>query len=190
MKTFEEIDEIMKGIEKGLYPEDPVVPIAAPFTNALGSIFNLAWGSFASASFIESVAGAVRSNHYHETDWHFIYVIDGLAQYYRRKAGSIETPGRVRCGPGTLIFTPPLVEHAVFFPKDTNVVTFNRRARDHESHEKDLVRIAPIVTSEVCPAVLEGIKCCLPYQHVRGRDFRNPIHAGEHESIDGRTFGF
>lgn len=187
---FEEVDEIMKGIAAGRYPEDPVIPVVDSFVNDSGQISNLAWGAFASASFITSVAGSVRSNHYHETDFHFIYVVDGLMQYYWRQAGSVATPKRKRCPPGTLIFTPPLVEHATFFPKATSVVTFNRRARDHESHESDLVRIPPIVTSEVCKAVMNGVRCCLPYQHVEARDFREPIHAGDHESADGQAFGF
>src|SRR5580698_1933155 len=113
---FEEVDEIMKKISMGQYPEEPIVPTAEPFINTSGSISNLCWIPVASVSAIGSVAGSVRSNHYHQTDWHFIYVTDGLMYYYWRGANSLATPSRRRCPPGTLIFTPPLVEHATFFP--------------------------------------------------------------------------
>jgi len=89
---FEEVDEIMKKISMGQYPEEPIVPTAEPFINTSGSISNLCWIPVASVSAIGSVAGSVRSNHYHQTDWHFIYVTDGLMYYYWRGANSLATP--------------------------------------------------------------------------------------------------
>lgn len=187
---FEEINEIMREIEKGHWPDEPVIPVEKPFENSAGAIWNLVWGAFASGSAISSKAGSVRSNHYHKTDSHFIYVVSGLMQYYWRPTGSTATPMRRRCPTGTLIFTPPMVEHATYFPRETFVITFNRRTRDHQSHEDDLVRIPAIVTDEGCPAVFAGHHCVLPYQHVEGRDFQNPVHAGQHETIDGLNFDF
>jgi uncharacterized RmlC-like cupin family protein len=190
--TLGYLEAIMERVERGDWPAEPLVPVAEPFANKAGEIWNLAWGNFGSASLIHSVKGAVRSNHFHETDWHFIYVISGLMYYYWRPRGNIlSTPGRIRCPTGALIFTPPCVEHATYFPSDCTVVTLNKRARDHASHESDLVRIdPPLVTNEVCPAVSDGTKCVLPYQHVEGRDFRSPIHTGDHEAEDGRHFSF
>lgn len=185
------VDAIMKGIEIGQWPKEPLIPVAPPFTNEAGEIWNIAWAPFGSASLIHSVNGMVRSNHYHKTDWHFIHVVSGLMYYYWRPRGSSSTPGRLRCPPGSLVFTPPEVEHATYFPTDCTVVTLNKRARDHESHEQDLVRLeAPLVTAEACTAVFNGVRCVLPYQHVEGRDFRSPIHAGDHESADGTKFNF
>lgn len=181
---------IMEDINGGRWPAEPIVPVAEPFRNESGEIWNLAWAGFGSASFVRSNAGSVRSNHYHEADWHFIYVASGLMYYYQRPAGSTSTPLRWRCPAGTLVFTPPLMEHATFFPVETFAVTLQRQKRDHESHEADLVRVPPFVTTEVCPAVFDGVRCALPWQHVEDRDFRNPIHAGVHEAVDGRTFSF
>lgn len=188
------IAEIMNDIVAGNWPAEPVIPVAEPFKNISGEISNLAWGTFESASFIRSVAGSVRSNHFHQTDWHFIYVISGLMYYYQRPSighrKSEVTPLRRRCSAGTLVFTPPLMEHATFFPVATDVVTLQRYQRDHEHHEADLIRIPPLVTTEVCPAVFNGVHCTLPYQHVEKRDFRSPIHPGDHEAVDGQTFNF
>lgn len=181
---------LMLKIQDGRWPESPLIPVEKPFKNDAGEIWNLAWGNFASASAVRSVAGAVRSNHFHKTDWHFMYVASGVMQYYWRPAGSIATPSRLRCPAGTLVFTAPMIEHATFFPTETLVVTFNRRTRDHDSHEADVVRVPPLVTTEVCPAVLHGHRCTLPYQYIETRDFRNPIHDGDHEDQDGNTFSF
>ena len=187
----DEIAGLMLKIEQGTWPENPLIPVGKPFENKSGKIWNLVWGKFGSGTAIQSEAGAVRSNHFHMTDTHFIYVVSGLMYYYWRPAQpKAETPKRVRCPAGSLVFTPPMVEHATYFPKETFVVTFNSRARDHKSHESDLVRVDPFVTSEQCPSVLYGHRCVLPYQFVEKRDFRHPIHDGEHEDIDGSTFAF
>jgi hypothetical protein len=183
-------DEIMREIESGRYPKHPLVPLTKPFKNDAGSIQNLAWATFGSASSIYSNAGAIRSNHYHRTDWHFIYVISGLMQYYWRPARCPVTPEKLRCPPGSIVFTPPNVEHATFFPIGSVVVTFNRNARDHANHEADLVRVQPLIGSSMCPAVSHGVKCSLPWQVVEERDFRTPYHDGQHEDIDGRRFSF
>lgn len=191
MNTSEEqISKIMDDITAGEWPQEPVIPVAVPFTNESGEIWNLAWGKFESASLVCSRAGSVRSNHYHNTDWHFLCVASGVMYYYQRQHGSSATPLRRRCPSGTLIFTPPGFEHATFFPVETTVVTLQRNRRDKKSHEEDLVRVSPLVTKETCPAVFDGVHCVLPWQHVEGRDFRNPIHAGDHETADGRIFNF
>jgi hypothetical protein len=45
-----------------------------------------------------------------------------------------------------MFFTPPLVEHAMFFPIDTVFLTFAKNVRDTEHHESDVVRI-PIIAA-------------------------------------------
>jgi hypothetical protein len=40
-----------------------------------------------------------------------------------------------------MFFTPPLVEHAMFFPEPTTFITFAKNVRDHEHHEDDVVRV-------------------------------------------------
>lgn len=189
------IEEVLDSIEHGKYPTDPKIEIPAPFDNDAGSIFNIARGSFGSASLIKSVRGAVRSNHYHQTDSHFIYVLSGMMYYYWRPAG---IDGKIPLAPcdkilvkaGELIFTPPLVAHATYFPAETTIVTLNKYARDHRSHEADVVRVPPLITNEVCPAVLMGHRCCLPFETTRDAPTNN-IHCGtQHETIDGYKFGF
>lgn len=188
------IDEILNNIEEGKFPRNPRIEIPPPFENDAGSIWNLAHGTFGSASFIKSLAGTVRSNHFHQTDSHFIYVVSGFMYYYWRPVNSDNGPlqpcERIRVEKGQLIFTPPLVEHATYFPVATEIATLNKYKRDHEHHEADLVRVSPLITKEVCPAIMHGVRCCLPFETTRDSPINN-IHCGaQHETIDGQTYGF
>lgn len=128
-------------VEKGIFPEDPFVPIDAPFTNTNGTIENLVLEKFASAALIKSTAGALRANHWHRTDWHYAYILQGEIIYFWRPEGSKERPQQRLFKPAEMFFTPPRVEHAMFFPCETTFLTFAKNTRDHEHHEEDLVRV-------------------------------------------------
>jgi dTDP-4-dehydrorhamnose 3,5-epimerase-like enzyme len=96
---------------------------------------------FTSAAIIESVAGAVRANHYHKTDWHYSYVVKGCVWYYSRPIGSTAAPRHEKFPAGTMFFTPPLIEHAMVFPEPTTFITFAKNIRDEAHHEEDVVRV-------------------------------------------------
>jgi hypothetical protein len=128
-------------VEAGKYPEQVAVLLDAPFVNENGAIQNLLLERFTSAALITSVPGSVRANHYHKTDWHYSYVVNGAVEYYWRPAGTRTEPKHQRFGEGTMFFTPPLVEHAMFFPEKTSFITFAKNLRDHDNHEADLVRV-------------------------------------------------
>lgn len=128
-------------VDQGTYPEQVAVPLESPFANGNGEIQNLLLKRFTSAAVIHSVPGAVRANHYHKTDWHYAYVLSGSVWYYWRPVDTRIEPQHKVFGPGTMFFTPPMVEHAMFFPEQTSFLTFARNVRDHEHHEADLVRV-------------------------------------------------
>ena len=134
-------------VDEGQYPSEPLVPLDEPFVNAAGRILNVLLKRFSSAAFIESHAGSMRANHYHKTDWHYSFVISGTVRYGWRAAGSSETPQVMDFGPGQLFFTPPMVEHVMFFPVSTTFMTFARNLRDHDSHESDVVRVPPLFST-------------------------------------------
>ena len=133
--------EYSRLVDAGNYPEQIDVPLDAPFVNDNGKIQNLLLERFTSAAIITSVAGAVRANHYHKTDWHYSYVVAGAVQYYWRAVGSHESPKSQLFPAGTMFFTPPMVEHAMFFPEASSFITFAKNVRDHEHHESDVVRV-------------------------------------------------
>jgi hypothetical protein len=128
-------------VEQGSYPEQVQVPLDEPFSNPNGTIQNLILERFTSAALISSVRGSIRANHYHKTDWHYSYVVSGMVWYYWRPVGAEGPPKTAKFGAGTMFFTPPLVEHSMFFPEQTTFLTFAKNVRDHDHHEADLVRI-------------------------------------------------
>lgn len=143
MKTF---DEIMRMVEAGEFPEEPRVALGEAFRNDVGSILNVALGKFGGVALISSIAGSIRSNHYHKTDWHFLYVLSGSVHYYYRKAGPSGQEGKATpkldiYRRGEMFFTPPMVEHAVYSASASEILSISLLARRHDTHEDDLVRV-------------------------------------------------
>jgi len=138
-------------VDKGSYPEQVAVPLDPAFVNQNGSIQNILLERFTSAAVITSVAGSVRANHYHLTDWHYSYVVSGSVEYYHRPVGSKERPKHETYPAGTMFFTPPNMEHAMFFPEPTVFLTLAKNVRDHEHHEADVVRV-PLVEAKPDPS--------------------------------------
>lgn len=116
------------------------IDLAEPFVDSRGIIQPLVDGDFKSAQLITSKAGSVRANHYHKTDYHYMYLIAGAFDYYYRLTGSDEEPRCLRVQAGEMVYTPPMVDHAVKFLEDTVFVNFSGRERDQASYEDDLVR--------------------------------------------------
>jgi len=127
--------------EQAHWPKVPLVALDTPFADARGAIQPLADLTMESASLITSAPGTVRANHYHKTDWHYCYLLSGAMDYYHRPHGSDEEPERVRVNAGDMVFTPPLVDHAMKFLEETSFLTLSRNPRDQESYEADVVRI-------------------------------------------------
>jgi uncharacterized RmlC-like cupin family protein len=136
-------DEYVRAVLAEDYPDDPRVPLPPPFVNDAGAIQNIVLADFGGAAVIESFKGAIRSDHYHRTDWHFLYVLSGEVEYFWRP---VYWPGpplvrMARFEPGEMFFTPPLIEHTVYFPIATTLLSYSRNRRDHDSHESDVVRV-------------------------------------------------
>jgi quercetin dioxygenase-like cupin family protein len=138
-------------VELGKYPEDPTVPVDDVFKNDAGSILNLVFHHNETArpsgvEIIHSKKNAIRSNHYHKTDWHYMYVVEGEMTYFWRPVNrphgdmAAHAPRMRVYKKGEMMFTPPLVEHASFFNEDTILLVISHNVRDKEHHEADLVR--------------------------------------------------
>lgn len=149
-------DEYTSLVDHGEWPDERLVPLDAPFLNPSGSIQNLVLKPITSVASIESVKGSVRSNHYHLTDWHYIYVASGSLAYLERPVGSIEIPAPVVFRKGDMFLTPPMAEHAVVFLEDTQIITMAKNVRSHDGHEADLVRVL-FVTKDMADEILAGL---------------------------------
>ena len=85
--------------EKRTWPKEVIVKLEKAFVDIRGSIQPLVDLPMESAVLIHSKKGAVRANHYHQTDWHFCYVLSGSIEYLHRPTGSrAQAEERVRQG--------------------------------------------------------------------------------------------
>ena len=123
------------------WPKEVLIPLEKPYTDDRGVIQNLLEGKIGSAVLITSKKDSVRANHYHETDWHFCHVQEGEIEYFHRPVGSNESPEKTTIKVGQMFFTPPMVEHAMRFTKDTIFLTLARNARNPEAYESDVIRV-------------------------------------------------
>jgi len=133
--------------ERALWPKEPIVALERPFADARGSIQPLVDMMMKSAVLITSKKGSFRANHYHRTDWHYCYVLKGCIEYYHRPTGSAAEPQVILVKQGQMVFTPPMVDHGMKFPEDTEFLTLSRNPRDQESYEADVVRINMVNTA-------------------------------------------
>ena len=122
-------------------PEKEIIELENPFIDQRGEIQPLVDKIMKSAVMIHSKAGSMRANHYHKTDWHYCYVISGEIEYYYRKTNSLETKKQINVKKGQMVFTPPMVDHAMVFNVDTTFLTLSRNFRDQKTYESDVVRI-------------------------------------------------
>lgn len=129
-------------VDKGQYPSEPLVELDSPFVDDRGVIQNLLNTSINGAAVITSKKGSVRSNHWHKTDWHYLYVLSGSMEYYERPVdlSRDDSIPPIVVKAGQMVFTPPYVVHKTVFLEDTVLLSFSKRNRDHDSHEEDIVR--------------------------------------------------
>lgn len=127
--------------ERAKWPKDVLIALEKPFIDERGVIQNLVEQDMKSAVFISSKKGAVRANHYHKTDWHYCYMISGAMEYYERPTGDKGAPKLIIAKAGQMLFTPPMVDHAMKFLEDTQWLTLSRNPRNKNDYEADVVRI-------------------------------------------------
>ena len=94
-----------------------------------------------SASLLYSKKNTWRANHYHKSDWHFIYVLEGGFDYYYRKTNSNEKIKKKTVKKNQLLYTGPLVDHAMLYTEETKLLVVSKNPRDQKTYEKDTVRI-------------------------------------------------
>ena len=121
--------------------QDVIVGMEPPFADARGEIQPLVDRTFSSAVMITSKKGTVRANHYHKTDWHYCYVLEGRIEYHHRPHGADTAPEAVIVEKGQTFFTPPMVDHAMVFLEDTTFLTLGRNSRAQAVYEADVERI-------------------------------------------------
>jgi quercetin dioxygenase-like cupin family protein len=124
--------------------DGPIVPLPMPFIDPRGAIQTLVSGGFHTVQIITSKAGSVRANHYHKTDSHYMYIVSGRMRYVERPVEDGAEPEWTIVSAGQLIFTGPMLEHAVEFLEDTVFLNITSESRVQVDYETDLVRVTLI----------------------------------------------
>ena len=127
--------------DETMWPKEGLVELDPPHADDRGVIQSLVNFPMKNLSMISSKKGAVRSNHYHLTDWHYMYVLSGSFDYYFRPTNSEGELQCVRVKAGEMIFTPPMEDHATVFLEDCDLLAMSRNPRDQEAYEADVRRV-------------------------------------------------
>jgi dTDP-4-dehydrorhamnose 3,5-epimerase-like enzyme len=133
--------EYSNKVSNGEFPEERKVSLDTPFTDVRGTIQNILLSPINSVAIITSKAGSVRSNHFHKTDWHYLYVISGSMEYYERHVDEASSNNKLIINAGEMVFTPPMYVHKTVFLQDTVLLSLAKNIRDHKHHEEDVVRV-------------------------------------------------
>ena len=104
--------------DETMWPNTGLIDLDEAHEDDRGYIQSLVNFPMKNLSLISSKKDAVRSNHYHLTDWHYMYVLSGSFDYYYRPTYSSQELKCVRVKSGEMIFTPPLEDHATVFIED------------------------------------------------------------------------
>ncbi len=137
MKKWQDI----KLDDETMWPKEGLVKLDRPHVDDRGFIQNLVNFPMKNISLISSKKGSIRSNHYHLTDWHYMYVLFGSFDYYYKPTNSDVDLKCIRVKKGEMIFTPPMEDHATFFLEDCNLLAMSRNPRDQKTYESDTRRI-------------------------------------------------
>ena len=131
--------DILRSLE--IHSNEVIVKLENPFIDERGEIQPLVDSLMKSAVLIRSKPKTLRANHYHKTDWHYCYVLNGEIEYYYRKTNTSTPKKKLIVKKGQMVFTPPLIDHAMVFNVETTFLTLSRNPRDQKSYEEDVVRI-------------------------------------------------
>ena len=123
------------------YLEKDLIDLPKGYEDSRGIIQPLCDLNMKSASLIVSKANTWRANHYHKSDWHFIYVLKGSFEYYFKKTNSDEKVIKKIVKKGDLLFTGPVIDHAMFYTEETEILVLSKNPRDQKTYEEDTVRI-------------------------------------------------
>jgi len=105
-----------------------------------GSIVSIVDDVVQNVSLITCNAGAIRSNHYHKEDFHYMYVLEGEIDYFYKELNNDDVR-YFKVKKDDIIFTPKNEIHATFFPLRTKLIVSSKLPRDQETYENDTVRV-------------------------------------------------
>ena len=123
-----------------MYSKSTIIKNELRDSDDRGSIISIVDDAVKNVSIIDCTEGSIRSNHYHLTDFHYMYVLEGQIDYFYKSIKSNDI-FYMQVLAGENIFTPPMEVHATYFPIKTRLIVSSLNPRDQETYEKDTVRV-------------------------------------------------
>ena len=105
-----------------------------------GSILSITNTKLCNVSIIECNKNSIRSNHYHLSDWHYMFVLSGRINYFFADI-KIKNINYLKVLKDQIIFTPPMEIHCTHFPVNTKLIVCSKKMRDQNNYEKDTRRV-------------------------------------------------
>lgn len=97
-------------------------------------------------TFLTSVKGAVRGNHFHRQTYQWLYVVSGALRFIVQRGDEDPEEGIARAG--DLLTTNPMTKHALEALEDTTMVVCTRGPRGGREYESDTYRLdVPLIPS-------------------------------------------
>ena len=127
--------------KESFYRDKDIIDTAQKIEDGRGFIQGICDLEMKSASIIFTKKNQWRANHYHKKDWHFIYVTKGSFEYYFRKTNSNEDIKKKIVNLGQVLFTGNMIDHAMFYTEETEILVVSKNPRDQQTYEEDTVRI-------------------------------------------------
>src|SRR3989344_6988539 len=107
-----------------------------------GGIIKVLEGKITTVLVIPSKKGAVRANHYHKKDNHYVYMVSGKMRYTIKDLSKKRARKQsVILKTGDLVYTPPMAAHAMEFLEDSVFLALTTELRDQKHYENDTTRI-------------------------------------------------
>lgn len=123
-----------------------------------GSILTMINEPIQNVAIINSKKGALRGNHYHKKDWHYMMSLKGYMEYFyfcnlERKVKYLKVLE------GQILFTPNLEVHTTYFPEDSKIIVLSGLPRDQSTYENDVIRV-DFINEENIDNARNGISNC------------------------------
>ncbi|MDA7457733.1 hypothetical protein N8887_00225 [Candidatus Pelagibacter ubique] len=106
-------------------------------SDSRGSILSIVDEKVTNVSIITCLPKTIRSNHSHKKDWHYMYVLEGVMEYF---FVSKNKTFFMKINKGENVFTPPKELHSTYFPVKTVLLVSSKNPRDKKTYEQDTVR--------------------------------------------------
>lgn len=121
-------------------PIEVIKKIEPAFVDKRGVISNILEKPISHVAIITSKAGSIRGNHYHPTQYQYVYLLSGKYESYSRDINEKNSKIVMNViNPGCLVITPPMVAHAMKFTNNSvmlNLTTGQRESDKFAEHTK------------------------------------------------------